>query len=174
MIPKRLERTIVYESDWINLYTDKVQYDDFIIDKYHVVHSVHESIGIIIENDRDEILLIKSFRYVIGREEWEIPAGRIENGEDGVTAARREAKEETGYEIKDIEKICSFNPNNGTSDLTIHLYRAKVGSCVCDFDRNEVLETVWKPKESIMKMLRDNDIRCGVSIIALFYALMLD
>lgn len=173
MLPKRLERNIVYESDWINLYTDKVQYPDgFIVDKYHVLHSCHDSICVIIENDNDEILLIKSYRYVLGREEWEVPAGRIEDGEDEVSTAKREAMEETGYEINDIQKVCTFNPNNGMSDLTIHLYRAKAGSSISNFDKNEVKEIAWFSKDTIKQMLKNNELYCGVSLIALMYALL--
>lgn len=173
MMPKRLERTVIYESDWVNLYTDRVQYPDgYIVEKYHCLHSIHDSVCVIVENEKDEILMIKSNRYILGREEWEVPAGRIENNEEEIVAARRETMEETGFDTKDIVKICSFNPNNGMSDLTIHLYRAKVGSAICNFDKNEVNEVVWFSKESVKKMLKDNDIRCGVSMIALFYALL--
>jgi 8-oxo-dGTP pyrophosphatase MutT (NUDIX family) len=173
MLPERLDRTVIYESDWINLYTDKVRYPDgLIVEKYHVLHSCHDSVCVIVENEKDEILLIRSNRYVTGREEWEVPAGRMEEKEDELTAAIRETREETGYEIKEVRKICSFNPNNGMSDLTIHLFHAKAGSLQNRFDENEVKDIVWISKEAVKQMLKDNEIQCGVSMIALFYAIL--
>jgi len=172
MIPKRLERNVIYESDWINLYTDKVQLaDGKIIDKYHYLHYPHESVCAILENDIGEILLIKSNRYVTNREEFEVPAGRIENGESAEQAMKREVLEETGYETSDIKYLCFFNPSNGMSDLKIHAYRAKAKEKVIDFDTNEIKDINWISKDRITDMLFRNEIQCGVSMLALLYVL---
>ena len=80
--PKQLDRKIIYESDWICLYSDKVEMPDgHIIDTYHKLHYPHESSCIVIINNKEEILMIQSKRYITSKLEWEIPAGRIENNE---------------------------------------------------------------------------------------------
>lgn len=66
------------------------------------------------------------------------PAGRIEDGESPEEAARRECMEETGCELEELVYLCSENPNNGMSDLLIHIYGAKVKSEEKLFDENEV------------------------------------
>lgn len=79
ILPKRLSTKTMYESDGICLYADRVQMPDgSIIDPYHRLHYPHDSICVVIFNQWEEILLIRSKRYIIGRLEWEIPAGRIE------------------------------------------------------------------------------------------------
>lgn len=174
MIPERMNRTVIYESDWVNLYTDKVKYPNGdIIEKYHVLHYDHDSVVVVIENDKDEILLIKSNRYVTGSQEWEVPAGRIEKDETAIMAAKRETLEETGYDIDEIIPVCSFNPNNGTSDLVIHLCKAKAIRQICDFDINEVESIRWFSKKEIKEMLINNEIYSGVSMIALLYTFIL-
>ena len=114
VLPKRLERTTIYESDYVCLYTDKVQLPSgYVIDKYHQLHYPHNAVSIVIFNEKNEILMIREKRYTVGRLEWEIPAGRVEDGESKENAARREAMEETGCTLKNLKFLCSQNPAKG-------------------------------------------------------------
>lgn len=80
-MPERLERNVIYESDYVCLYTDKVRLPNgCVIEKYHQIHYPHEAVCVVMFNEKDELLLIRSKRYTVNRLEWEIPAGRIENG----------------------------------------------------------------------------------------------
>lgn len=171
MMPERLASRTIYESDWISLYADKVKMPDgSIIDSYHRLHFPHESVCVVICNDKDEILMIQSKRYITGRLEWEIPAGSIEDGESPEEAARRECMEETGCELEELVYLCSENPNNGMSDLLVHIYGAKVKTEEKVFDENEVNCKKWMKKDDIMHMLKNKEIHCGVSMLALLYA----
>lgn len=61
MMPERLASKTIYESDWISLYEDKVKMPDgSIIDSYHRLQFPHESVCVVICNDKDEILMIQS------------------------------------------------------------------------------------------------------------------
>ena len=105
--PERLDRKVIYESDWVSLYADKVQMPDGrIFNTYHKLHSPHESVCVVIVNEKDEIMMIQSKRYVTSRLEWEIPAGRIESNESPENAAMRECLEETGCTLKDLTYLC--------------------------------------------------------------------
>lgn len=171
-LPRLLERKIIYESDWISLYSDKVQMPTGdIIPSYHKLHHQHESISCVITNEKDEILMIKSRRYVTGREEWEIPAGRIESGESPEEAVRRECLEETGCSLKDLTFLCQSNPDNGMSDLNVHIFAAKVKTESKYIDENEVSTKQWICKNKVLEMLKYNHIHCGVSMLSILYAL---
>ena len=61
------------------------------------------TVRILIFNPRGELLLTKSHKW---RGKYVVPGGHIELGETAVDAARREIKEETGLEIRDIEFLC--------------------------------------------------------------------
>jgi len=172
MIPKRLSRETIYENEWISLYADKVEYSDgHILDKYHFVHFDYESVAIVVQNEKEEVLLIKSNRYVTQSEEWEIPAGRVDNEELAVTAAVREVLEETGYTITAPKLIYKYNPLNGVSNKVIALYKAKAIKKTGQFDTNEVSDVQWASKASVMKMLQQNEIRCGLSLTGLMLVL---
>lgn len=105
------------------------------------------------------------------RLEWEIPAGRIEDNETPEDAARRECLEETGCTLKDLTYLCCQNPSNGMSDLKLHVFGAKVENETYILDENEVQTKKWIPKDKILDMLRENEIQCGVSMLALLYAI---
>lgn len=170
--PERLDSRTIYESDWVSLYADKVRMPSgFVIDTYHRLHYPHESVCVVIANEKDEILLIRSKRYVTQRLEWEVPAGRIEAGESPEAAARRECMEETGCTLKDLTFLCKQNPANGMSDLTLHVYAARVDSEAAWVDTDEVSSKQWVPKAQVLEWLRSNETQCGVSMLALLYAL---
>ena len=171
-LPQKLDRKILYESDWICLYADKVRMPDGqSISPYHKLHYPHASACVVIVNDRDEILMIQARRYVTARLEWEIPAGRVEENETPEEAARRECMEETGCILKDLTFLCCQNPSNGMSDLKVHVFGARVEKETDTFDENEVRSKMWVPKERVLEMLKANEIRCGVSMLALLYAI---
>ena len=172
MFPKRLGRTVIYENPWVNLYVDKVIFPDGrLIEKHHYLHYDRQSVGIVIENDEDEILLIQSYRYVTNSIEWEIPAGRIEEGETPQEAGKREVLEETGYTVTEPSIIYTFNPANGMSDAVFNIVKCKAISSVDDFDKNEVKGLKWLTITNIKEMISDNQIKCGPSLIGLLLTL---
>ncbi|GKX68772.1 NUDIX hydrolase [Inconstantimicrobium mannanitabidum] len=172
MFPKRLDRTIIYENPWVNLYVDKVLFPDGrLIEKHHFLHYDKQSVGAVIENDRGEILLIHSYRYVTNSVGWEIPAGGIEEGETPEEAAKREALEETGYTVTEPKLICSFNPSNGMSDAVFNIVKCKAISSIETFDKNEVKEIKWMPVSTIKEMIGKNEIKCGPSMLGILLVL---
>ena len=171
-LPERLERTTIYQSDYVCLYTDKVRLPSGdIIEKYHQIHYPHESVTVVIFNEKDEILMIREKRYTVGRLEWEVPAGRIEEGESKEEAAIREAMEETGCTLKDLKFLCSQNPSNGMSDSVNHVFAAKVVEESSIQDVDEVAYKQWMPISEVKELLKNNGTKDGISILAILFAL---
>ena len=103
IMPVMLGRNMIYESDWITLYSDQVKMPDGkIISSYHKIHCPQEAISVVIFNEKNEIMMIQSKRYITSRLEWEIPAGRIDTNETPEDAAKRECMEEAGCSLKDL------------------------------------------------------------------------
>lgn len=73
------------------------------------------------------VVLVKQCRYPINTLLWEIPAGKLDHGEneDPLECAKRELSEETGYEAEKWEKLLSIATTPGFSDEIIHLYKAE-------------------------------------------------
>lgn len=73
----------------------------------------------------DEIIMVKQFRYALGRETLEIPAGKVDPGEKPEECARRELLEETGYETETLDLLYTYAPAIGYSNELIHIYSGR-------------------------------------------------
>jgi len=172
--PKRLSRLSVYESDWINLFIDKVKLPSGkIIEKYHVLDYPSESVVALINNEKEEMLFIKSLRYITNSIDWELPAGGIEKGETINSAMFRELIEETGYQVNEMEHVYSFYPSNGMSNQIIHIVIGKAQKLITDkIDSDEVSEIEWKSISEVIDLIKNKKILDGVSLLAIFYKLI--
>ena len=73
---------------------------------------------------KDEILLIKQYRYAINETIYEIPAGTLDKGETFFECANRELEEETGYKAGILTPLAVIYPSPGILNETMHLYKA--------------------------------------------------
>lgn len=173
MLPERLSRETIYQSKWVNLYADKVRFPDGrIIDRHHVVSFDKGAVGVVVANDKDEILMIEAYRYVTQSIGWEIPAGGMDDKESILDTAIREVKEETGYSLESCQHIYSFNPSNGISDQVFHIVKAKAVNCIGNFDANEVKSIKWFSKNKIRGMINKKKIADGFSLTGLLICLL--
>jgi len=172
MKPKRLSRKIIHKSSIVNLYSDRVVFPGGrIADPHYFVEITAAGVGVIIENELEEVLMIKSYRYTTSTIEWEIPAGRMDEGESILETAAREALEETGYTTGNHRLIKSYNPIIGISNHRFHLVHCQAIEQVSEFDENEVAEIAWISRERITEMIENNIINDGLSLTALLLLL---
>jgi ADP-ribose pyrophosphatase len=71
------------------------------------------------------VLLVRQYRYAAGKYLWELPAGRIDAGENKLTAAKRELLEETGVRAKQWKRLYQFYASPGFLDETMDVYLAR-------------------------------------------------
>ncbi len=168
MQPQRLARRTVYESEWVNLYLDRVKFPNGqVMENFHLLEFPNAAVAMLAENGEGALILVKVPRYATGRTEWEIPAGRMEAGETEIDTARREILEETGYASHDHELIYTFFPISGIGNKEFHVVRCKTGERVRDFDRDEIVDTHWFSRAEIRKMIKDRLIADGYSLTGL-------
>ena len=74
---------------------------------------------------RDDILMVRQYRYALGRETLEIPAGKVDPGEEVDDCVKRELLEETGYVAGAIKRLYTYAPAIGYSNELIHIYRGR-------------------------------------------------
>ncbi|MFW9990983.1 MAG: NUDIX hydrolase [Candidatus Odinarchaeota archaeon] len=122
----------------------------------------------------DKVLLVRQWRYSIGRETLEIPAGKIKPGEDLLECVQRELVEETGYEADNIEHLLSYVPAIGYSDEILHIFKGTNLKKLPDAEVNsdEITRTEILTVTDLKERIKRNEVYDGKTIIAL--AIVLD
>lgn len=117
----------------------------------------------------NQIILVRQFRYAVGKVTLEIPAGKLDiPGEDPIECAKRELSEETGYTAGKIWKLTTIATTVGFSDEYIHLYAASdltAGELHPDFD--EFINVVKIPLTAALQMVETGKIFDSKSAVAI-------
>jgi ADP-ribose pyrophosphatase len=118
-----------------------------------------------------EILMERQFRYPLGAHMLELPAGKIEAGEDPLLTAQRELLEETGYGAARWSYLATAHPCVGYSDERLIYYLAE--ELTFDgvrLDHGEFLETLRVPLAEALEWVREGKVTDGKTITGLFWA----
>jgi ADP-ribose pyrophosphatase len=171
--PVRLDRRTIYENSWLNLYVDRIQMPaGRIVEEHHVLEFGKEAVAVVVNNDNGETLFIRAYRYVLDSLDWEVPAGVIEENESVIDAARRETLEETGYHTHDHRHIYTFYPISGIGNKRFHVVICRAGEQTGQYDSNEVQQYKWFDAGSVKELIKNGDIRDGLSLTALLLGIV--
>ena len=122
--------------------------------------------------DNQEILMLKQYRYAIGRYWWEIPAGTFDGREEPLLCARRELTEETGFSAEIWEPLGAVTPVPGYSDERIHLFLARnLSRASQNLDLDEIIEVHALSIDQVLTMIINGELEDAKSIVAIFKAL---
>ena len=114
------------------------------------------------------MLLVKQYRYAYGEVLTELPAGKVEEGEDPAVTAARELSEETGYTAEQIRLLYVIYPTPGYTDEKLYIYGAEGLSAGASHpDEGEEVTAFWLPFEEALAMVQRGEIRDGKTVIAL-------
>jgi len=117
------------------------------------------------------VLMVRQFRHPVGRVLLEIPAGKLDAGEDPDVCARRELEEETGHRAGSLERRASIFTGPGFTNEMIHMYIADdLVKTAVNPDEDEFLEVRAYELSELRRMIRDGRI-CDAKTIAGIYLL---
>lgn len=118
----------VYSGKVISVDLDDVRFPDGSVGALEMVR--HPGASAVVPflsdpaGDDPQLLLIRQYRYAAEGYLYEIPAGRLEAGEDPAVCARRELKEETGCDATSVQRLFTMYTTPGFTDEKIHLFMA--------------------------------------------------
>jgi ADP-ribose pyrophosphatase len=114
------------------------------------------------------VLLERQYRYAAGQNLWELPAGRIDEGETELTAAKRELVEETGFRAKAWKKLVKYYASPGFIDETMCIYLARgLEPGTAQPEEDEVIRTRFFSLSAAVQMIRTGKIRDGKTIVGI-------
>jgi ADP-ribose pyrophosphatase len=127
--------------------------------------------GIIALDEDLNIVLEKQYRVAFDDILIEIPAGKLDPGEDPLHCAKRELEEETGYVAESMKHVLTVASSPGFSDETVHLYIAEgLIQKEMKWDKDEAL-IVWKePLANAKKWVLEGKIKNGLAVVAILAA----
>ncbi|MDP2859721.1 MAG: NUDIX hydrolase [Bacillota bacterium] len=124
---KLLSSSRIYQGRIVGLRVDTVSTDSGRVTTREVVERP-DTVAVLALDDAANVLLVKQFRYAVGRETLEIPAGTVDADETPAQAALRELREETGYGASSLDFLLEYGPAIGycTERMTVFFARGLV------------------------------------------------
>jgi ADP-ribose pyrophosphatase len=120
---KTIKSDHIFSGRVISLQVDEVELPNGKTSKREIIKHPGAVAILPITND-GKIVMVEQFRKALERTLVEIPAGKLEKGENPLECARRELEEETGYVCEKLDWLISFYTSPGFADEIVHLYVA--------------------------------------------------
>lgn len=163
---KTLSVQEIFSGHVVRLTLDKVELENGRSAMREVVH--HRGGACIAAlTEKDELYLVRQYRYALGQELWELPAGKLEEGEDPFEAAKRELEEECGLKADQYIDLHPFYPTVGYCNEVIYTWLARgLHPVPMHLDEDEFLTPTKMPLEEVCRMVLNGEIRDGKTVAA--------
>jgi ADP-ribose pyrophosphatase len=167
-----LSSRTVYRGPVFWITTDMVREPGGIRARRDIVRHSGSIVVLAVDDSRHEprILLERQYRHAAQNFLWELPAGRIDQGESDLAAAKRELLEETGYTASDWRRILKYYASPGFIAETMAIYMARnLRPGKAQPEEDERIQTRFFSLASALKMLKSGTIQDGKTTIGLLW-----
>ncbi|MEQ6354979.1 NUDIX hydrolase [Lysinibacillus sp. M3] len=157
---KTTKTTPIYDGKIVKLQVDDVTLPNGNVAKREIIKHPG-AVAVIAITDEGKLVLVEQYRKALERSIVEIPAGKLEPGEEPIVTARRELEEETGYGAQSLTYLQAFATSPGFANEIIHLFVAKDLYKIenkADLDEDEFVELVEVSLEEAGQMVADERI----------------
>lgn len=159
LFEKKLWEQEVFDGKIIRVHVDEVELENGSTAQREVVeHPGGVSVAVL--TPQDELIFVRQFRYPLGEVLLELPAGKLERGEDPFEAMKREQLEETGTTAEHYISLGDLYPTCGYSAEIIRLWACRVSeeSGALHLDQDEFLTNERIPLQKAVEMVLNNEI----------------
>ena len=165
----------VFSGKVVDLRVDTVELEDGSAGYREIVH--HHGGACILPVDKNQnITLVRQYRYALGEEMWELPAGKLEKDENPFEAAKRELAEECGLTADHFVDLGVVYPTVGYDSEKIYLWAATgLHNVSQHLDEDEFLDVVKMPLDEALRLVLDGTIKDSKTQIGILkYAMLRD
>ncbi|QNN54698.1 NUDIX hydrolase [Nocardioides mesophilus] len=165
------ERSI-YRSRWVDVRLADVEAPDGERFEHHVLRMQRVAVAVVVNEQRDQVLMLKRHRFIDGSWGWEVPVGIVEPGEESLRTAAREVLEETGWSPGQMTRLVEFQPAIGIADTPHEVFLAVGAEHVGEpTDITEAQDVAWVPVGDLLAMVNDGRVRDGATLVAVLHLL---
>lgn len=162
---------ILFDHPWARIIVDTLDYHG-IQRPYFYLSSPEEAVATIGVTSQEEIILTRQYRHPVGKVIYDLPAGRLDPGEDPVDGASREFEEETGFYPNHIERLGYYNQFPGSLRAATNLFFARdLVPTRQNLDVGEELDIQFITIPELLSMVLQGDIIDGSLQLGLLLAL---
>jgi len=167
---QQLESQPIYAGKIVDLRLDRVELPNGMVTEMEVIRHVGAA-AVVALDDQGRVVLVRQYRYAVDGWLLEVPAGKLDSGEDPEACVRRELEEETGFRPLALESLGWIYTTPGFTDEKIWLYLARViEPARQSLEDDEVLEVECLPLAEAVERARDGRIHDGKTVCALLRA----
>lgn len=167
---EKLSSKKIYEGKILTLNVDNVRLSSGRESVRELI--IHNGgVTIVAQVEPNKVVLIKQYRYAIGKVFWELPAGTLKRNEEPLQAAKRELKEETGYIANNWGSLGIVYPLPGYSSEVLYFFKATdLIDDEAEPDPDENIEVKVMDLKEAWQMIKDGEIRdaktiSGISLV---------
>ncbi|MHA6166844.1 ADP-ribose pyrophosphatase [Bacillus mojavensis] len=168
---KTIAKEQIFSGKVIDLYVEDVELPNGKTSKREIVKHPG-AVAVLAVTDEGKIIMVKQFRKPLERTIVEIPAGKLEKGEEPEYTALRELEEETGYTAKKLTKMTAFYTSPGFADEIVHVFLAEELSVLeekRELDEDEFVEVMEVTLEDALKLVESREVYDAKTAYAIQY-----
>jgi len=170
---KTISREDLFTGRVVSLHVDKVELPNGKISTREVVEHV-DGVAVLALDEENNVFTVTQYRYVFRRPILEIPAGKLDPGEDPRTGALRELKEETGAVPESLESLGSIILSPGCFGETLHMFLARgLKMEEQQLDEDEFLNVERIPFAQLLERCMSGEITDAKTVTAVLKAKLL-
>jgi ADP-ribose pyrophosphatase len=173
--PGKISRRRIHTGKIISLDSDTVRFPDGSVGEMDIIRHPGASAIVPFLSDATgadpQLLLIRQYRYAADQYLYEIPAGRLDPGEEPRDCARRELREETGCSARQIDFLFTMYTTPGFTDERIHLFMAtglERGETAHEADEFLTVETVTL--SHALRLIQQGEIKDAKTALGILFA----
>jgi 8-oxo-dGTP pyrophosphatase MutT (NUDIX family) len=166
------ERTL-FESPWVTVGLADVEMPSGERFEHHVLSLPRAAMTVVLDDASASVLMSWRHRFVPDVWNWELPGGLLDENEEPIDTAAREVLEETGYRVRNLEHLVTFEPMIGMVRNAHHVFLARGAELVADPTELNEGKFQWLPLSDVPDLIRTGKIVNSGSLVGLLHLLAL-